>query len=109
MNTRLTLLLHQARQTKIFWKNIRTAVRNGLPEQQAIAAITSIPAEILGAADLVGQLSVGALANFVISSDALFAKDARLLENWVRGERFVLDDDRDDRNGIYSLNIFLCK
>jgi imidazolonepropionase-like amidohydrolase len=88
-----------------FWKNIRTAVRNGLPEQQAIAAITSIPAEILGAADLVGQLSVGALANFVISSDALFAKDARLLENWVRGERFVLDDDRDDRNGIYSLNI----
>ncbi|HIF76001.1 MAG TPA: amidohydrolase [Porticoccaceae bacterium] len=88
-----------------FWENIRTAVRNGLPEQQAIAAITSIPAEILGAADLVGQLSVGALANFVISSDALFAKDARLLENWVRGERFVLDDDRDDRNGIYSLNI----
>jgi len=88
-----------------FWKNMRTAVRNGLPEEQAIAAITSIPAEILGAADLVGQLSVGALANFVISSDALFAKDARLLENWVRGERFVLDDDRDDRNGIYSLNI----
>jgi len=88
-----------------FWQNLGKAVANGLPETAAINAITLVPAQILGVQDLLGQLSAGALANFVISSDRLFAEDSRLLENWIEGERFVLASDMDRRAGSYALTV----
>ncbi|MDT8428302.1 MAG: amidohydrolase family protein [Pseudomonadales bacterium] len=86
-----------------FWKNLRLAVRNGLPEEVAIASISSVPAQMLGMEERVGQLRSGALANLLVTSGPLFAEDTRLLENWVRGERFVLATDLDQRRGNYTL------
>ncbi len=86
-----------------FWKNLKQAVTNGLPREVAIAAMTQVPARMLGAEANVGQLVPGALANLVISSGPLFADESRLLENWIRGERFVLASDFDDRRGQYQL------
>lgn len=88
-----------------FWKNLRQAVKNGLPEEVAIAAMTRVPAEILGVEERLGQLSAGALANLAISSGPLFDDNSRLLENWVRGERFVLDAGLDARRGQYQLDV----
>ena len=88
-----------------FWKNLRTAVKNGLPARDAINAITGSPAQILGVSDLVGQLTPNSLANFVISSGELFDDDSLLLENWIRGERYVLTSGFDDRSGLYQLAV----
>ena len=86
-----------------FWDNLRQAVANGLPEDIAIAALTTVPAQILGVEDRLGYLGEGALANMAVFSGPLFDEDSRLLDNWVRGERFVLDAGLDERRGQYTL------
>jgi len=88
-----------------FWDNLRTAVKNGLPAGTAIDAMTRIPAETLGAGNLVGQLAPGRLANFIITSDELLAEGSVILENWIQGERFVLNADFDSREGVYELAV----
>ena len=90
---------------KDFWKNLRAAVSNGLPESVAINALTRVPAQLLNAEDLVGQLTPGAYANLLISSGPLFAEDSVLLENWIQGQPYKLSDDFDDRGGNYVLTI----
>jgi imidazolonepropionase-like amidohydrolase len=86
-----------------FWENLNQAVNNGLPRQVAIAAMTSVPAQLLGAEALVGQLAQGTLANLVVASGPLFQEGTRLLENWVRGDRFVLASALEERRGRYEL------
>lgn len=88
-----------------FLKNLRLAVKNGLPAETAIDAITKTPARLLNAEHLVGQLSANSYANFVVSSAPLMDEDAVLLENWIRGEKFELAGDFDDRAGRYSLSV----
>lgn len=87
-----------------FWDNLRQAVTNGLPEATAIAALTTGPAQILGVDDQLGHLGAGALANMLVTSGPLFDEDSQLLENWVRGERFVLNTGLDGRRGQYALS-----
>jgi imidazolonepropionase-like amidohydrolase len=86
-----------------FWDNLQLAVSNGLPEASAIAALTTVPAQILGVEDQLGHLQQGALANMLVASGPLFDEGTQLLENWVRGERFVLNTGLDDRRGQYAL------
>lgn len=88
-----------------FWKNLREAVAHGLPPQVALDAMTRIPATLLGVDARVGELRPQALANLLVTSGPLFAADTRLLENWVRGERYILDTSFDDRRGIYQLSV----
>jgi len=48
--------------------NAALAVREGMPEQEALKAITINPAEIIGVADRVGSLEVGKDADIVVFS-----------------------------------------
>jgi len=86
-----------------FLSNLRKAVRLGLPAASAIDAITRVPAELLGAEALVGQLIPEAFANFVITSGDLLEEDSLLLENWIRGKQHVLATDYENRDGNYQL------
>ena len=88
-----------------FWNNLRTAVKNGLPQNQAIDAITRIPADALGLTELVGQLTPLALANFIVTTKPLFTEGSLILENWIQGERYVINSNYDDREGVYELVI----
>ncbi len=89
-----------------FWTKIRKAIENGLPETEALKALTQTPAEIAGIADKTGSLKVGMLANFIITSQKLFDKKAIIHENWVKGKQFVLNDkDVVDIRGTYNLKI----
>lgn len=38
-----------------FWRNLRTAVRRGLPKERALAALTTVPARLAGVAELVAR------------------------------------------------------
>lgn len=86
-----------------FWEDLRQAVANGLSEAAAIDAITRAPATLLGVEDRVGSLQEGALANFLITSGPLLDEDTVILENWIAGERYQINDDFDDREGSYAL------
>ncbi|MFK7864643.1 MAG: amidohydrolase family protein [Pseudohongiellaceae bacterium] len=85
-----------------FWPNLRTAVTNGLPKNTAISALTEIPAALLGLSDELGELKAGALANFVVASGDILEPDSVVLENWIKGNRFQLNEDFDGRAGNYS-------
>lgn len=86
-----------------FWPNLRKAVSNGLPAESAIAALTRIPAETLGVAELVGQLAPDTLANFLIATGELLDEDTVLLESWIQGGRYVLNQGRPELAGRYEL------
>ncbi|MEQ8313670.1 MAG: amidohydrolase family protein [Gammaproteobacteria bacterium] len=88
-----------------FWKELRQAVRNGLPEQTAIDALTRVPAELLGLSDRVGRLQPGAVANFLVTSGPLLAEETVMLDNWIAGERYQLNADFDSRQGSYALAV----
>jgi imidazolonepropionase-like amidohydrolase len=92
--------------SKDFWTNLRTAIDNGLSEQQALKSLTEIPAKMLGIDAEVGTLSKGKDANFLITSDSLFKKGNIIFENWVQGNRFIVSQmDVKDLRGDYNLII----
>jgi imidazolonepropionase-like amidohydrolase len=87
-----------------FWTNIRSAISYGLTEKQALNALTTVPAEILGVSDKVGTLAKGKLASFLITSDSLFKADNIIYENWVEGRPYVVSKmDVADLRGNYTL------
>lgn len=71
-----------------FLKNLRKTIRYGLSQDDALLALTQTPARMLGAADLLGTLKVGALANLLVADDHWpAADDATLYEVWIEGRR----------------------
>lgn len=75
-----------------FLTNLRKAVEYGLDEKAALAALTSVPAQLLKVEDKVGSLKPGLLANFLITSDNIFKDGSVVYENWVKGKKYVLAD-----------------
>uniref|UniRef100_UPI00404A02AD amidohydrolase family protein n=1 Tax=Flavobacterium sp. TaxID=239 RepID=UPI00404A02AD len=87
-----------------FLSNLRKAVFYGFPKEKAIAALTENPAKILKQEQLIGSLEKGKLANFIITSKDIFENDATIHENWVQGNRSVINKmDGDDIRGKYNL------
>ncbi len=74
-----------------FWPELRRAVAAGLSDTAALDALTRTPARILGAADTLGTLEPGRLANIVVADADLFRRaGAEVHEVWVEGQRHVL-------------------
>lgn len=74
-----------------FLANVRRAVRNGLTPDQAIRALTLGAAELLGAADRIGSLETGKIANLAIVRGDLFAEDGRVTAVYVDGRPHEID------------------
>jgi imidazolonepropionase-like amidohydrolase len=73
-----------------FLKQARVAVKNGLSSEDALAAITSTPAKLIGLEAKCGSLSRGKMANLVITDGDLFAEKTKVISTWVGGERFEI-------------------
>ncbi|MFZ1687473.1 MAG: amidohydrolase family protein [Flavobacteriales bacterium] len=86
--------------------NLRRMLAAGLDSTVAMAALTSVPAEMMGMSDRLGTLVPGKLASFQVTSGHLFAKDGKLFEHWVAGRRFVVQPrEPQDVRGNYDLNL----
>ncbi|MBC2839220.1 amidohydrolase family protein [Robiginitalea sp. SC105] len=97
--------LHGLSKESDFHEKVRKAMAHGLTEQQALEALTTTPARLLGKSGQIGSLQPGRLANFLITSGPVFDETTTLYENWVRGNRDILEDmDRKDIRGEYALN-----
>ena len=91
---------------KDFMTNWRKAIKNGLSENDALKALTTTPAQLIGADDQVGSLRNGYLASFIISEGNVFGEKNIIHENWVQGERFVLSSmDMPSLRGDYNFTI----
>jgi imidazolonepropionase-like amidohydrolase len=75
-----------------FLGNVRRAVESGLAPDQALAALTTIPARLLGVERTHGTVEAGKMANLVVVDGDLFANGARIMDVWVDGERFEITD-----------------
>jgi imidazolonepropionase-like amidohydrolase len=73
-----------------FIANVQRAVENGLSKDEALRALTIHAAEILGAADQLGSIEVGKIANLVVSSGDLLARDAKLRYVFIDGQEVEL-------------------
>lgn len=92
-------------KTSDFFKNLRLAIKRGLSEEKALAALTTVPASYINEQDRLGTLEKGKIANFIITSDNIFEK-GDVLENWIKGKRFVVKHwNKNDVRGTYQLTV----
>ncbi|RDI56155.1 amidohydrolase family protein [Flavobacterium glaciei] len=89
-----------------FRPNLLRAIKYGFDKTKALEALTTIPAALLGKSNEMGSLKIGSLANFVITSGEIFEEKTVLYENWVQGNKYVINDIASkDIRGNYDLTI----
>ncbi|HIN40705.1 MAG TPA: amidohydrolase [Flavobacteriales bacterium] len=89
---------------KVFWKNLRKAIANGLSEKEALKSLTYTPAQLINASDKVGSIKKGMLASFIITSGNIFDKKSTIYENWIQGKQYIINDIKQlDLRGQYEL------
>lgn len=65
--------------------NIRRIIKAGLSEDQALAALTTNPAQLLGFSDRLGTLDAGKIANVVITDKSYFHEKSNVRYVFVDG------------------------
>jgi len=75
-----------------FGRRVREAIARGLTREDALAAVTTIPARQLGLADRLGEISAGRIANLVVETGEPFAAASRVTEIWIDGRRQEIRD-----------------
>ena len=89
-----------------FLPALRKAMEQGLTEEQALRALTETPARLMGAFDRVGSLEAGKVANFIVTSASLGAKEMAIVQNWVQGKALVVKPvDYPDWIGRFELKV----
>lgn len=73
-----------------FAANYRKALEAGLPEDRALAMLTTTPARLLGVDDRLGAVRPGMIANLLITDGPLFAEKTKVRDLWIGGERFEI-------------------
>jgi len=96
--------MHDSKSAAKFKENLLKAISYGLSETKALEALTTIPAQILGKSAQIGSLQTGSYANFLITSGPIFDKNTTLYENWVQGNKSIVNDiNLKDIRGDYDL------
>ena len=84
--------------SRLFLRSAALAIRGGLSEEDALAALTLRGAEILGLQDRLGSIAAGKDADLVVLSGPPFSIFTRVEQTWVDGVRvFDLSDPLDHR------------
>lgn len=83
--------------------NAGTAAAYGLTKEEALAAITSNAAKIMGVGDKTGSITVGKEANIIISSgDILDMRTNNVTDAFIGGRKINLDDKQKQLNERYE-------
>jgi adenine deaminase len=84
----------------------------GLTEDQALAALTTSPAQLLGMSDRLGSVENGKIANLVLSDKPYFNEKAKVRYVFVDGTMYKLDvkdtpkaDAKADITGNWSVSV----
>ncbi|WP_289644509.1 amidohydrolase family protein [Maribacter aestuarii] len=101
-----SLTTYDLKSMSKFKDNLMKAIEYGLSKTKALEALTTVPAQILGKSSSIGSLKSGSYANFLITSGDIFDKSTTLYENWVQGNKNIVNDmDIKDIRGDYKLTL----
>ncbi|MBK9247280.1 MAG: amidohydrolase family protein [Ignavibacteria bacterium] len=98
------LTTHGLKEKNDFWKNIRKSIEYGLSPDVALAALTTVPAQICGTSQTVGTLDAGKFANIVVADGNLF-ESGSIQSVFVAGEEFTQSRPAEiDVRGTWKFN-----
>lgn len=87
----IALTSHGLGDRKDFRKNLRAALERGLSESDAVAALTSVPAKLLGLSTQLGTIEPGKIANLTVcDAKGYFDPDGKLRGVWVDGQPYEM-------------------
>ncbi len=78
-----------------FAARVRDAQEQGVTSEQALAAVTTEPARLLGIDKQCGTIAIGKLANLIVVEGSLFGKERVVRDVWVGGRRHVITTKKD--------------
>jgi imidazolonepropionase-like amidohydrolase len=87
-----------------FAARLRSAIAHGLTARDALAALTTVPAQALGVADQLGTLAPGKRASLLLADRPIFDKGAKLLDVYIDGQRHTLSTADPRLSGIYDVS-----
>ena len=74
-----------------FMAGVRAAIERGLDAEEALRALTTTPARLLGVDDRLGVVAPGRLAHLVVRTADPFEEDSEIRDVWVAGRRFEVE------------------
>jgi imidazolonepropionase-like amidohydrolase len=93
------------REQRDFLRNAARAVKDGLPADAAVRALTINAARIAGAGDRLGSIERGKIANVIVTDGDLFEEKTRIRHVFVDGRAITIEEPqpegrRGGRGGI---------
>lgn len=92
------LTTHRLRDRNEFKANLQSAIKHGYSEDAALAALTTVPATLLGVDKDLGTVEVGKRANLLLTDGPVFQKknketkkDVKYRDLWIDGIRHELN------------------
>jgi len=89
----IALTTHGLKDKKTFRENLARVIERGLAKRDALAALTTTPAKLTGAADQLGTVEAGKLANLVVVEGDYFDPKAKLKGVWIEGRWNTLEPE----------------
>jgi imidazolonepropionase-like amidohydrolase len=88
-NLAIALTTYSLADKKAFRKNVKAALERGLSETDALAALTTIPAQLCGVEKQLGTIEPGKIANLtIVDGKGYFDPESRVREVWVDGRNY---------------------
>lgn len=85
---------------------LRKAIEHGLSESDALAALTTRPAELLGVSHDVGTIEPGKLGNIIVATGPIFDSKTKILDLWVEGRRHEISQpEKPGLEGTWELTL----
>ena len=84
------LTTHGLKNRTQFRTNLQRVLDRGLPEDLALAALTTQPAEAMGMEKSLGKIAPGFMANLIVVDGEYFDPKSRVVSLWVSGKEFYI-------------------
>ncbi len=88
-----------------FMEGIRKAVENGLPDEEALRALTTEAARFMKLEKALGTVEPGKIANLVLVEGKLFTEDSKVKFVFADGEKFEIKETKVKEGEKPSVNI----
>jgi imidazolonepropionase-like amidohydrolase len=96
----IALTTHGLEDKKSFRKNLRLAMGRGLSENDALAALTTIPARLCGLDKSLGTVEPGKMANLtVVDGKGYFDEHAKVNSVWIDGRFYRIAPEEEKEKG----------